>query len=86
MTPPVVEFPQGQKSVSGGGGSGEFDQRLRDVEGHLRELREGMKHVALREDVLKLRIWVLGGVIGGMIAAVTLGIAIARLFMMVPAQ
>ena len=40
-----------------------------------------MKHVAMREDVQGMKIWVLGGVIGGMIIAATLSIAIARLFL-----
>ena len=38
-----------------------------------------MESVATREEVLKLKLWILGGVIGGMVIAATLGLAIARL-------
>ena len=64
-----------------GTGPGEIDDRLRVVEGDVRAIQSTLQHVALREDVLRLKLWVLGGVIGGMVIAVTLGIAIARLFL-----
>ena len=64
-----------------GGGSGDHEKRLSSVEGAVRAINAHMSHVALREDVLKLKLWVLGGVIGGMVIALTLGIAIARLFL-----
>ena len=80
----LVDFPGPQKRVSGGngGGSGDQDARLRVLEGDVRAVQEKLAHVALREDVLKLKLWVLGGVIGGMVIAVSLGIAIARLFLL----
>ena len=76
----LVDFPGPQKRVSGG--SGDHDVRLRVLEGDVRAVQEKLAHVALREDVLKLKLWVLGGVIGGMVIAVGLGIAIARLFLL----
>ena len=35
----------------------------------------------MREDVMRLKLWILGGVIAGMAIAASLAIAIARLFM-----
>ena len=61
-----------------------MDVRLRLLEGDMRAVHEKLGHVALREDVLRLKLWVLGGVIGGMVIAVSLGIAIARLFLSGP--
>ncbi len=37
--------------------------------------------MATQEDVLRVKLWVLAGVIGGMIIAVSFGLAIARLFL-----
>ncbi len=37
-----------------------------------------MKHVALREDVLNLKIWILIGTIGGMVIAAGLALGIVK--------
>lgn len=78
----VVRFPDDQRKVQGSGGDGSDDRnRLRNVELDVREIKTDLKHVALQKDVLGLKLWVLGGVIIGMITAVSFGIAIARLFL-----
>ncbi len=61
-------------------GSDDRAARLRNVELDVREIKTGMKHVALQKDVLGLKLWILGGVIVGMMTAVSLGLAIARIF------
>lgn len=66
--------PYGEPSAGSGNGGSNYERRLTRVE-------TLMESVALREDVLKLKLWVLGGVIGGMIIAASLAIAIARLFL-----
>ncbi|MCY4661205.1 MAG: hypothetical protein OXF93_15580 [Acidobacteria bacterium] len=48
-----------------------FDQRLRVVEGDIREIKTQLQHVATRA-------WVLGGVLGGMGVAAGIAVAIVR--------
>ena len=70
---PVGDPAREAQSGNGNGGNTALRERVAHLE-------STMKHVAMREDVLGMKIWVLGGVIGGMIVAVSLGLAIARLF------
>ena len=78
----IRPFPKDQQALNTTHGGGSDDgHRLRNVELDVREIKTNMKHVALQKDVLGLKIWVLVGVIGGMITAVSLGIALARLFL-----
>lgn len=60
-----------------GGGNGRLESRVAVLESEL-------KHLATKADVLGLKIWVLGGVIGGMIVASGLATAISRLFLAAP--
>ena len=78
----VADF-RARQVPGGGGGSGEKtdSDRLVAVELDVREIKTDMKHVALKTDVLGLKIWVLVGVVVGMITAISFGIAIARLFL-----
>ncbi len=64
---------------SNGGDGNSFDTRLRDIEITVAQMDEKLKHTALREDVLNLKIWILVSLIGGMVAAAGLAIAILRL-------
>ena len=79
----LLHFPEDQARLRGGGhgGGGDAEMRLRLLEGDMRSVEEKLKYVALREDVLKLKLWILAGVIGGMLAAMTLGLGIARVWM-----
>lgn len=78
----VVPFPpEDQRGLSSSGGGGSDDRsRLRNVELDVREVKTQMQHVALQKDVLGLKIWILIGVIGGMLTAAGLALAVARLF------
>ena len=58
---------------NGGRGGGDVKERLTALETE-------MKHVALREDVLGLKIWILLSVIGGMAVAASLALGIANLW------
>lgn len=60
------------KSIDGGGGGG-IDDRLRTVEVQLAEVRTELKHLATRA-------WVLGGVVGGMVTATLITLAVVKLF------
>lgn len=64
----ITQFPGEQ--VTGNGGGGRFDERLRQVELDVREIKTDMKHVATRA-------WILAGVLGGMGVAGAVGAAIA---------
>ena len=44
----------------------------------LARLETKMEHVALKEDVLNLKIWILGGVIGGIMSAVMITLGIVK--------
>lgn len=79
----VVQMPQRRPMPSAGGngdGTRDLDARLRAVELDVREIKTQMQHVALQKDVLGLKIWILIGVIGGMLSAAGLAFAVARLF------
>lgn len=39
-----------------------------------------MEHVATKEDIQKLRVWVLGGVLAGLVSAALVALGAVRLF------
>lgn len=59
------------KDEPGGGGDG-VDARLRAVEERLARLETRMDYMATKEDIQKLKIWVLGGALGSGIPIVLL--------------
>ena len=56
-----------QRVTGNGGGDGH------DLHGRVSALEASLKHLATKEDIQKLRVWVLGGVIGA--GVIALGIA-----------
>ena len=62
----------------GGGGSGE-DARLRAVEDRLTQLETRREYMAAKEDLQNLKIWVLGGVLGSIVAAIFAVVSIVLL-------
>ena len=56
-----------QRVTGNGGGDGH------DLHGRVSALEATLKHLATKEDIQKLRVWVLGGVIGA--GVIALGIA-----------
>ncbi len=75
MTPrPHIEpEPPVPLSSSAGGGPGGFDGRLRALEVAVGKVETELRHLATRA-------WVLGGVVGGMISAAIITLAVIRLF------
>ena len=73
----LVTPARAKPAGNGNGFDGGLGQRLARVENQL-------EHVALKTDVLNLKLWILGGVIGGMAIAAGLALGIARLFMSAP--
>ena len=68
MTEPI-QFPPSR--VSGGNGDGgSFEQRLREVELDIREIKTTLKNVATKSDIDKLKIWALAGALGGSFGAI----------------
>ena len=68
MPPPSFPSPSGDRDGSSG-----FGERLARIEAR-------MEHVATKEDIQRLRVWVLGGVLGALSVAVMGTIGIASLF------
>ncbi len=69
-------------SSTGNGNGGRYDrldERLRVVEGDLREVKADMKHVATKADVSNLRNWMLGGVITGLLAFIWFALRIVTI-------
>ena len=68
----VVPISQGQGSGSNGGGDG-YGERLARIEAKL-------EFFATKEDIQKIKVWVLGGVLGGMAIATGLAVTIIKFF------
>ena len=71
----VVQFdsPAGRPGSSGGGNGGSnHGERLARIEAK-------MEHAATKEDIQKLRVWVLGGVLAGLVFAALAALGAASL-------
>lgn len=60
-------------------GSG-VDARLRAVEERLVRLETRMENMATKEDIQKLKIWILGGALGSVVATVSITLLVAKVF------
>ena len=67
-------------SDGGDGDDGDIESRLRGVEDKVLVIQTDFKHLATTRDVEKVKVWVLAGVVGGMIVAASLAISILKLF------
>ena len=63
---------------SGEDNGGGFDARLRAVEAGLAELNARMQYMATKEDIQKVKVWTLSGVLGGMAVAATVAVAVVK--------
>ena len=70
-----------QPTGPGGGDGGNFDSRLRAVEQDVREIKTEIKHLATKEDLQKLKVWWLLGIIAGMGLAATVALGVLRVFL-----
>ena len=68
----VLPLKHGQGSGSNGGG-GNYGERLARIEASLR-------YMANKEDIQKIKVWVLSSILGGMSAAALLTVAIVKFF------
>ena len=78
----VSRFPTSEpaQEASGGvGGGGGIERRLAAVEAQVAALNARMEYVATKEDVQKIKVWVLGGLIAGLIGAATVAVSVVKL-------
>lgn len=73
-----MEHPSGSPT-NGGSGNGGNNTRER-----IARIEAKMEHVAMKEDVLNLKIWILSSVIAGMLAAAGLTFTIIRVISVTP--
>ncbi len=66
MTEPIP-FPR-QPRVTGGNGGNSNEDRIRELELDVREIKTRMEGLATKTDIGTLRNWILGGVIAGLLA------------------
>ena len=71
----ITKFPSSgpPPGNSGGGNGNDFDSRLRSVEIDLATIKERTANMATKNDVTMLKVWILGGLLGGIPVAVTVG-------------
>ena len=81
--------PEGSGGSGGGSGGSGIDARLKALEtrveylatkGDVAEIKGRLESFATKEDIQKVKVWILSGVLGGMVLAATLAIGIAKLF------
>lgn len=93
---PLQDNPEGSGGGDGGSGRGGMEARVAVLEerfqslatkadvvelnGRLQSLVTRLESFATKEDIQKVKVWVLSGVLGGMVLAVTFAIGIAKLF------
>lgn len=61
------------------GGDG-VDARLRGVEERLARLENRMDYMATKEDIQTLKIWILGGIIGSVVATIPIALFVVKAF------
>ena len=78
--PPATESRNGGNGHNGGGRGSE--DRLRNAEIRLERIETKLDtqlgHLATKNDVTKVKVWVLSGVLGGMAVAAGIAVAVAR--------
>lgn len=76
MTEPASNVTQLEPArglaAAGGNGNG------RDLHGRVSAIEATLKHVATKEDMQKVRVWVLGGVIGAGVLALSIAAIFVR--------
>ena len=69
----TIQFPQ-QRGVSGSGNGGNLNDRLRQVEGDIREIKARIEKVATTDDIEiatgKVKVWALTGALVGTMAII----------------
>ena len=79
MNPPTFTDVDSQPEPEGPDNSGNGYRR--SIEGRLSALETRIENLATKEDVQKIKDWVLAGVVAGMIIAVAVAVAVALAFL-----
>ena len=66
--------PEPNIAASSGGGGGNT------IDGRLSRLETRVEYLATKEDIQKLKVWVLAGVLGGTMLAAGLALGVLKLF------
>lgn len=69
---PVTPIRRTPSAPGNGGDGGDYGERLATIE-------ERVKHLATKEDIQKIKVWCLSGVLGGMALAAGVALAVLRL-------
>ena len=75
----VVDIKTGQPAgkppanQNGGTSGGNYGERLAAIEAHLH-------HMATKEDIQRVKVWFLGGVVGGMVSACIIALTFIKVF------
>lgn len=81
--------PEGSGGSGRGGREDGIEARLKALEtrveylatrGDVAEIKGRLESFATKEDIQKVKVWVLSGVLGGMVLAATLAVGIVKLF------
>lgn len=76
------QAPPTPKPAGGGGGGDGSDRRLAAIESRLTALETAfdreLKHLATKEDIQKIKVWVLGGALGASGITITLAKLLAN--------
>ena len=75
----VTPLRPGQGTGSNGGGN-ELGERLSALEAKFESVATKEDIQKVRVEIQQMKVWILGGVLGGLVVAVSLAIAIVKLF------
>ncbi|MCY4385993.1 MAG: hypothetical protein OXC18_02700 [Desulfurellaceae bacterium] len=73
----LSQRPAKRKRRGGGSGGDDIEGRLRDVEASIVAIETQLPHLATKEDLQKLKVWWLCGILAGMVAAAGIAASIA---------
>lgn len=78
----VVPFPSPPRRSGGGGGD---DWRLRSLEERMARIEEQVgaikEHMAQKNDITNLKVWILGGVLGAIVIAAGIAATVVKAFL-----
>ena len=81
------QSPPASDLGAGGNGSG-FDARLRLLETQVARIDERVsgiqEHMATKNDITGLKVWILGGVLSAIVIAAGIAAAVVRMFLQTP--
>lgn len=71
---------RGRPPSGGGPNDTDWEGRLRSVEDALTAMETEIPHLATKEDLQKMKVWWLGGIIAGMATAAVIALTFLKIF------